>query len=371
MSLRAKDSRGSSGGSAALPLPTLLSMALVAFTIEFDNEFEHGTPHRTARYGGPRGAVWLGSLVLWSTCMRFLGEEGLAVGDLKKLAGKKTNLHGLERWGYIRVTAGVVRATPKGREAQEVWRPLFGIIEDRWRHRFGAAEIDCLKGALRTVIDQFSAELPDCLPILGYGMFSKGPDDSPAAAKIPKRPIGFDLPLYALLSKVLLAFAISFERRSTVSLAISANVVRVLGEEDAGSGVTVRDLPALSGIAKESIAVALAYLQKREFAAVGTDPGGSRMKLARLTDEGRAVHDKYYHLLEAIESRWKKRFGEDNIRALRESLQGLVGDATAERSPLFRGLEPYPDGWRARVPRLKTLPHYPMVTHRGGYPDGS
>jgi hypothetical protein len=24
-----------------------------------------------------------------------------------------------------------------------------------------------------------------------------------------------------------------------------------------------------------------------------------------------------------------------------------------------------------RLPKPKTLPHYPMVTHRGGYPDGS
>jgi len=30
-----------------LPLPTLLSHALVAFTIEFDNESEHQLPHRT------------------------------------------------------------------------------------------------------------------------------------------------------------------------------------------------------------------------------------------------------------------------------------------------------------------------------------
>jgi hypothetical protein len=27
--------------------------------------------------------------------------------------------------------------------------------------------------------------------------------------------------------------------------------------------------------------------------------------------------------------------------------------------------------WRASVPNPETLPHYPMVLHRGGYPDGS
>src|SRR5580658_808460 len=34
-----------------LPLSALLSQALVAFTIEFDNEFEHQAPHRTTNHG--------------------------------------------------------------------------------------------------------------------------------------------------------------------------------------------------------------------------------------------------------------------------------------------------------------------------------
>ena len=37
----------------------------------------------------------------------------------------------------------------------------------------------------------------------------------------------------------------------------------------------------------------------------------------------------------------------------------------------MHGLEPYPDGWRAKVPRSEVLPHYPTVLHRGGFPDGS
>jgi hypothetical protein len=51
--------------------------------------------------------------------------------------------------------------------------------------------------------------------------------------------------------------------------------------------------------------------------------------------------------------------------------QRLVASPPAELPPLFRGLEPYPDGWRASVPRPEGLPHYPMVTHRGVFPDGS
>jgi hypothetical protein len=47
----------------------------------------------------------------------------------------------------------------------------------------------------------------------------------------------------------------------------------------------------------------------------------------------------------------------------------LVGEPTAPRSPIFGGLEPHPDGWRAAVRKPNTLPHYPMVLHcMAGFP---
>ena len=53
-----------------LPLPSLLSHALVAFTIELDNEFEHQMPHRTRDHGSTgRGGPWLVSMVMWFNCM--------------------------------------------------------------------------------------------------------------------------------------------------------------------------------------------------------------------------------------------------------------------------------------------------------------
>jgi hypothetical protein len=47
----------------------------------------------------------------------------------------------------------------------------------------------------------------------------------------------------------------------------------------------------------------------------------------------------------------------------------LTGEPNLSR--LFRGLEPHPGGWRESVRKPDTLPHHPMVLHRGGYPDGS
>ena len=364
-----------------LPLSTLLSHAFVAFTIELDNEFEHQTPHRTARHGssGLGFGPWLASVAMWWTCMRFVTGAGITVRELERLARTKTNLNGMQRWGYITVqpdptdkrskpplSACLIRPTAKGSLAQQTWGALFGTIEERWRSRFGAAEIDRLQDALRSLVSRIDLNLPDCLPILGYGLASRDPEhDRPVPA-----PLADDtqsLRLVALLARALLAFAIEFERESALSLAVSANVVRVIDE----NGVRVRDLPLLSGVSKEAIATALGFLQKRGVAVVEEDPDAKRVKIVRLTRKGLDAQGAYRKLLAAIEQRWQALFGEETIGGLRHCLARLVGGGTAASSPLFRGLEPYPDGWRAKVPRPKTLPDYPMVLHRGGYPDGS
>ncbi|MBV9205249.1 MAG: hypothetical protein JO037_07560 [Actinobacteria bacterium] len=78
----------------------------------------------------------------------------------------------------------------------------------------------------------------------------------------------------------------------------------------------------------------------------------------------------YQDLVGAIEQRWRDRFTGRAVTALREALEPLVKTANGQL-PLFRALEPYPDNWRAPLRPPATLPHYPMVLHRGGYPDGS
>ncbi len=117
--------------------------------------------------------------------------------------------------------------------------------------------------------------------------------------------------------------------------------------------------------------MAMRILEKGRFAVVEPDPNGSRFKVVRLTPKDRKAQETYRRLLDVIEDRWPARFGEDNIHNLREPLERLVGEPTAQLSPLLKGLDPYPDGWRASVSKPVTLPHYPMILHRGGFPDGS
>jgi len=276
---------------------------------------------------------------MWSNCMRFVGEQGVPAAELGRLARTPTNLNGMQRWGYIVVepdpadsrpkpprSAWLIRATSKGRQLRRYGDRSLKPSRSAGRRASAKNEIDQLRESLGAMISRIDIELPDCLSLL------------------------------ALLSRVLLAFAIEFERESELSLAIGANVVRVLDEK----GLRVRDLPLLTGVSKEAISMALGFLRKRQMAVVEPDQTGSRTKVVRLTRKGREAQDAYHRLLGVIEARWHERFGEVAIRALRESLERLTGEPSARLSPLFQGLTPYPDRWRAVGPQAQ---HTAALSH--------
>lgn len=150
-------------------------------------------------------------------------------------------------------------------------------------------------------------------------------------------------------------------------LGVWADLVRVLKRQPA----QVRDLPVLSGVAKEATARWLKGLQQRGLAEVVPDAGGSRFKLARLTPRGRTEAKACGRQTAEVEEDWEARFGVEAISELRTCLQTLIAEPTLEYSPLRLAVTPYPEGWRAELPAPLTLPHYPVVSHRGGFPDGS
>jgi DNA-binding MarR family transcriptional regulator len=381
-----------------LPLSALVSQLLVAFTIEFDNEFEHRMPHRTTRHGpnthgmtehgatpGAGRAPWLVSMAMWVHCMRHVPEHGIPAGDLARRSQlSRKSAQGLVKrlsqwWGYLTVapdpadgrvkqppSAWLVRPTAAGRQAQRVWEPLTAEIEDRWRERFGAAAIAELRASLGAIAGQLDVVLPDYLPV-GEPRLDKGPAPQEVAT----------LPLSALMSHVLLAFALDFDRESDLSLgiytadgvsrlAVSANVLRVLGDQPARAA----GVPARTGVAKMAVDNWLGSLEEHRYLASGRDPAGSRFRVATLTSRGLHARDVYHRWASTVEDRWAQRFSAQPVRELRNSAGRLV-TAPGDSSPLWRGIEPYPGGWRAQVPRPQALPHYPVVSHRGGFPDGS
>jgi methyltransferase (TIGR00027 family) len=359
-----------------LPLAALLSQALVAFTIECDNDGEHRIPHRTTSHGAaPHGdGAWLVSLAMWENCMRYLAGEPMTVAELASWARTPTNLDGMRRWGYITIDGtakkihhgspgpdAVLAATPRGLRARQVWLPLPGLIQERWRDRFGAGQIDGLRRALLAVAAGLDPGLPDCLPILAQNLASRPP--SPDLAPRPEPPDLPALPLSALLSRVLLAFAVEYEATRGPSLAVSANLLRVLGPDP----IRLRDLPARSGVSREAVSWAQGILVRGGLAAEEPDPAASRGKVLRLSGLGEDAQRRYHERLAALEADWQDRFGRD-LQALRDALTPLV---TGAPPPLFAAIKPYPDNWRAQVRPPARLPNFPMVLHRGGYPDGS
>jgi DNA-binding MarR family transcriptional regulator len=366
-----------------LTLPAQLSAAVVALTIEADNEAERRLAHTTTSFGatGQRGSVWMTSIAMWFNCLRWLqdGRE-LTVAELERRARMPTNLDGMRRWGYItidgvgRVKRGdtrpkptqrsVLAATRRGRAAAEVWRPLPAVIDARWCERLGAGAVDRLRDALGAVLTEADVALPECMPIgsvYGVGIGGPGPAESDRDPDVTDT-------LITLLSQALLLFALDYERGAKLSLGVHLDGLRVLDAE----GVAVRELPCLTGVSKEAIAMIVKRLERAGCVELVPAPDGGRGKHARLTAErGVKARVAGRRRLQRVLDEWRQRFGADTIAELHGALEPIVGDGTRAGSPLFGGLEPYPDGWRAQVPAPELLPWFPMLLHRGGYPDGS
>jgi DNA-binding MarR family transcriptional regulator len=371
----------------SLGLEALLSALLVAFTIEFDNEFEHRMPHRTTRHGrsdgtGPR--PWLVSMAMWVHVMRLVPEAGISGRDLvlrSQLSPETTR--GMtkrlgEWWGYLDIRPGpgghgtdpprserLVRPTEAGRIAQGIWRPLAHEVEERWNDRFGPGAMDDLRSSLSDVLALLDIDPPDYLPV-GKPRLRSGEVGDIA-----------QLPLTALLSKVLFALAIDFDDccdlfldvyTATVAsrLPICANVLRIIGDD----GTAVAELPGLSGVAKMVIDNWVGSLDKHGYLTMATESDRRRRRVARLTPKGVRARDAYLQWTASIERRWPTVTSSAELARLRKAAEALVGDP-GPGSPLWKGMEPYADGWRSQVTPRQVLPHFPVVTHKGGFPDGS
>lgn len=379
-----------------LPLSALLSQALVAYTIEFDNEFEHRAPHiTTVGRGGGKGewpGPWLTSQAMWTNFIRYIAADGTPVRDLQAMAcisepAIKSRLHHLEWWRYLTLAPDpadtrakpryrdlLVHLTSGGKRARDEWKPLNTLIDKRWRTRFGKAVIDELTGALRSIVSGVEGDQPDYLPVVDFpGGFPVKllPSEDP----LPQKRIAVDrLDISALLSRALLALALDFESESDVSITIAANVLRVVPE----AGAATRDLPLRGGVAKEGVTVALNFLSKNGFLKIGSE----KDKVVRLTAKGKDAQKTYAATVERIEKQWERTFGKPVVSSLRNALQALEEPGKSGRSGLAEGIEPRAGAWRTdkRYARQTeaylsdprgSLPHYPFISHRGGFPDGN
>jgi DNA-binding MarR family transcriptional regulator len=368
-------------------LSVLLSQTLLAFTIELDNEFELQMQKTYAR-------PFRVSLVMWSNFMRHVRDDGTPVEEIARrtctsVKSVASVVGGMERWGYITVdhpAAGpppirtgfgsargvkrttVIRPSMVGKLAIERWSPLVAEIEDRWRSRLGD-EAESLRSVLSDIDGRSDAALPRFLPIAGALMFAEVERDGD-----PKEP---DDELPTLLSRVLLAFALEVEDGAPVSLPLGENVLRVAD----GDWMPVKDLPLETGVAKEAVAMSITALAKLGLIEAGSAPNG-RGKVVRRTGAGNDARSELTQRIQRCETAWEDRYGSSVVGDLRSTLRTILDRPGGNDGALSSGLVTPPGGWRAekryapltdafvKSPRAG-LARYPMVLHRGGWPDGS
>ena len=344
--------------SDSAPLTTRLAWTWTALTIEVDNLFESVSAEHVGRHFRIATAMWANGL-------RLIGQGGITVDDLRTRAHARCNLGGLERWGWISIGEPdtrrrpgygthrgidgrtVVHLTRAGQYAQRWWPRAVVEVEQRWRDRFGAGNIDALIDVLGARAPAMPWSVPEVAPSDGFHsrVFDGGTVE-------PQDP-----PLAAQLGQALTAATLEFECDASVSLPLAANFLRVIGSDP----VRLRDLPALTGISKEGSAMATGYLQRRGLAVAMPE------RSIVLTADGLDVRAAYL--------RWASRSQQPDLH---EALVAVLAQSEA----LSAGLVPPQGVWRGEKPYLAqtqraladptgALPWHPMVLHRGGWPDGS
>lgn len=367
---------------ATVPLTTLLSWAWIAHTIEVDNAVEaQGARHV--------GRLFRISLPMWANALRFVDEDGVTVGELRRRARADANLGGLERWGWIRVGEGtggrregygtarginddtVLRPTRAGAYARRLTPKVVGEVEQRWRERFGEDVIEALSTRLagRTGAPPMPWSPPEVHPSDGF--FTHVVEAEPAE----EGRAAAALPLAALLGQVLTSLTLDQELDALVSLPLALNVLRVVH----GRSTAIRDLPARTGVSKEGIAMAVGFLQRRKFAAVSPN------RLIDLLPRGRKALAGYQRRAGGSDRGGggdRDGGGGGGGSGGAGELRGALDALLDQRQALSAAFEPPEGCWRGEKPYLAqtrrlladptgALAWHPMVLHRGGWPDAS
>ena len=298
----------------ARALPVLLARTFVGFAREYEAG-ERPPPLQT-----------------WSNLLRPLaGDDPVSLRDLPALARLSRRQVGPsviagERWGLITVdrSGGRGRATARlsahGADAHARGTGALARADAVWLDRFGDV-VAPLRTALEALVTQLDLEFP-WFPT-NYGAADNtfaggravaaqaGPPALPAHGK-DWRPVlrtgpdgAVGLPLSALLSQALVAFAVEYESDSGAELSLATGTLLQAIPDD---GVRATDLPhtGAHGILADD----------------GSTTG--RASVVRPTALGRALRDAHGPLVEAIEGRWRDRHGTARIRSIRSTTEAVL-----------------------------------------------
>jgi hypothetical protein len=258
------------------------------------------------------GRPMVPSLELWANLLRVLDAAGIdhrelsAILRLSKRA-VRTRVSTAVRHGWAEELktgrgVGIVRLTARGCEVTARWKGLQQKAEEMWRAKAGPELSNTLRASLEDLVAAFPLEHPH-YPA-SYGPADASITGGNGADWKPVHRGGGDtvshLPLPALVSQALVAFAMQYEELSPVAFSLSTSVIRRIPAE----GRPLRELGRSPGVS--------ALIRHGFVRAIGS--GGS--EIAYLTPRGLEVQCAYEERIHAVETAWRRQFGEDRVTAL-------------------------------------------------------
>ena len=260
------------------------------------------------------------SLDLWSNLLRSLDDNGIDLRQLPEILrlsrrAVRTRVATAVRRGWIeehktirsRVT---VRLTLRGSAISFRWKSLAAAAEDRFQAQCGLKLANQLRAALETLVVLLPLEHP-------HYPASYGPADASITGgngndwkAIPRADSATvsGLALSALVSQVLVAFAMDYEEESPVALSLCTGVIDRIPAE----GRPLRELENSVGVSA---------LIRHGFVHA---TGGNAQRIAYLTPKGLAVSRACQKWIRDVETAWRNRFGCERITTLRRVLEDVA-----------------------------------------------
>ncbi|MGH9617062.1 MAG: hypothetical protein ACRD28_10005 [Acidobacteriaceae bacterium] len=263
------------------------------------------------------GTLYIPSLELWSNLLRAINQTGIdrrelpAILRLSKRA-VRSRVSTATRHGWVELSSvgsrhEVVRLTPRGASAVARWTILRRTVEDCWKAAVGIKRSVSLRTSLEELVAALPLELPHYPASYGAADASITGGHGKDWKAVPRAggDTTSDLPISALVSQALVAFAMEYEEQSPVALSLSTQVIRRIPAE----GQPLHVIGQSPGVAA---------LIRHGFMRV-SNRGGS--KVAFLTLRGLDVQRAYEPRIYGIETAWRQKFGDSLITELRRSLE--------------------------------------------------
>lgn len=259
------------------------------------------------------GSKQLPSLDLWSNLVRVIGESGTNRSDLPNLTllskrALRSRISAAERQGWIQVQKsgpGFDRLflTPRGKVAARRWKELHNIAGKWWQSKIGLARANKLRSLLESGVAMLPLEHPHYPASYGAADATITGNDGQDWKAVPRenRDTVCGLPLTALVSQLLVAFAMDYEKMSPVALSLSAAIVCRIPPE----GCSLRELGNPIGA---SALIRHGFLQS---------VGASGKQHVTLTSKGRNVKSAHDRRVALVEAAWNHKFGDDLFTGLR------------------------------------------------------